>query len=470
LGLPGRVGQAASGGVRELQGPFGARSLRLRTAGPPADAVERERTPQAGKIAAAAVFVIWAVVLLLILRHRVFVSLDSISNYGHVWWVSDHLWSGDGIPFRMPIIGHGKAFAFPYGFLPWFTASLFYPLLGDWVVTLWLVLGFVGLVVAMFWSFPEIRRGWWAAIALVNPALVIAPIIGQLPFIWSSAMLMVAIGCWRRKRYVEAAILAGLAQATHPAVVLPIVMLLVLFRYFWEPDRRQLVRFYLISLVIAVPATWIVFVSPVFVDSSAWLIISNFFGTLIVRSFVIAVPILLVLFQHLQKRMQEPWKRWLPVGLFLFTLVLNPALGGVLDTRYAWGALNRKPNTDLLQFVNSPKFEPEKTYRIIRAGDGKIGMYQIVRKRGHLDSEFFPESIGRKSWADAQAYSGFLRTRRVDSVIVYDSYDREYKTNEHALLEQLSERGTEGCDVTHVGAALLERTEHFEVYTVRREC
>ncbi|HYU40003.1 MAG TPA: hypothetical protein VEM59_09230, partial [Acidimicrobiia bacterium] len=139
---------------------------------------------------AAIVGVLWAIVLVLILRHRVFVSHDSISNYGHVWWVSDQLWSGDGLPFRMPVIGHGQAFAFPYGFLPWFTASLLYPLFGDWVVTLWLVLGFVGLVVAMFWAFPEIRRGWWAATALVNPALVIAPIIGQLPFIWSSALLM----------------------------------------------------------------------------------------------------------------------------------------------------------------------------------------------------------------------------------------------------------------------------------------
>jgi hypothetical protein len=450
-----------------LQGPFGARSLRLRTTGPPADAVERAGTPQAGKIVAAVVIALWAVVLVLILRHRVFVSHDSISNYGHVWWVSDRLWDGHGVPFHMPVIGHGKAFAFPYGFLPWFTASLLHPFLGDWVVTLWLVLGFVGLVVAMFWAFPEIRRGWWAATALVNPALVIAPIIGQLPFIWSSAMLMVAIGCWRRKRYVEAAVLAGLGQATHPAVVLPMVGGLVLLRYFWEPERRQLLRFYAISLVIALPAAWIVFVSPVFVDSSAWVIISNFFGTLIVRSFVIAVPILLVLFQHLQKRIQKPW---LPISLFLFSLILNPALGGVLDTRYAWGALNRKPNADLLQFINSAKFEPKKTYRIIRAGDGKVGMYQIVRKGGHLDAEFFPESIGRKSWQDPEAYSKFLRTRGVDFVIVYDSYDREYKTNEHSLLDQLSAGGLEGCTDQRVGARSLAHYVHYDVYTVRREC
>jgi hypothetical protein len=445
-----------------LQVPFGAGRVRLRPAGGPADTAAWEVTPPA-KTVAAIVGILWAIVLLLILRHRVFVSHDSISNYGHVWWVSDQLWSGDGLPFRMPVIGHGKAFAFPYGFLPWFTASLFYPLLGDWVVTLWLVLGSIGLVVAMFWAFPEIRRGWWAATALVNPALVIAPIIGQLPFIWGSAMLMAAIGCWRRQRYVEAAILAGLGQATHPAVVLPIALLLVAGRLRWEEDKRQLLKFTAISLVIALPATWIVFVSPVFVDSSAWVIIGQFFGTLVVRGFVFLVPILLVLFQRVRRS-------WLPVVLFIFTLSLNVALGDMLDTRYAWGALNRKPNTDLMQFINSPKFEPNKTYRLIRAGDGKVGMYQIVRKGGKLDSEFFPESINRRSWRDTEAYSKFLRTRRVDFVIVYDSYDREYRTNEHALLDELSASGLQSCTPQAVGAAPLEEARHFDVYTIRREC
>jgi hypothetical protein len=442
--------------------PFGAGRLRLRPAGTPSDSATWGVTPSARTVAAI-VALLWAVVLLLILRHSLFVSHDSISNYGHVWWVSDQLWSGDGLPFRMPVIGHGKAFAFPYGFLPWFTASLFYPLFGDWVVTLWLVLGSVGLVAATFWAFPEIRRGWWAATALVNPALVIAPIIGQLPFIWGSAMLMAAIGCWRRQRYVEAAILAGLGQATHPAVVLPIAALLVLGRLKWEEDKRQLLKFYAISLVIALPATWIVFVSPVFVDSSAWVIIGQFFGTLVVRSFVFFVPLLLLLIRRVR------WS-WLPAVLFIFTLSLNVALGDMLDTRYAWGALNRKPNTDLLQFVNSPKFEPEKTYRILRAADGKVGMYQIVRKGGHLDSEFFPESIDRRSFRGADAYSKFLRTRRVDYVIVYDSYDREYRTNEHALLDEVSARGLEQCDQAVVGAEPYAHARHFDVYRVRRVC
>jgi hypothetical protein len=274
---------------------------------------------------------------------------------------------------------------------------------------------------------------------------------------------MTAMGFWRRKRYVEAAVLAGVGQATHPAVVLPIAMGLVLGRLYWEADRRQLLRFYAISLVIALPATWIVFVSPVFVDSSGWVILSNFFGTLLVRSFVILGPIVLLLFQRLRRP-------WIPATLFVGTLALNLVLGGVLDTRYAWGSLNRNPNTDLVQFINSPKFEPKKTYRIIRAGDGKIGMYQIVRKGGRLDSEFFPESIGRISWRSPEAYSKFLRKRRVDFVIVYDSYDRRYRTNEHTLLDQLSDGGLDDCDQQTVGAELLEHAEHYDVYTVRRAC
>jgi hypothetical protein len=446
-----------------LHGPFGAGRLRLRTAGGPSEATA-PGTLRAGRVVAAVVVAVWAFVLALILRHSLFVSHDSISNYGHVWWVSERLWSGHGIPLHMPVIGHGKAFAFPYGFLPWFTASLFRPLLGDWVVTLWLVLGFLGLVAAMFWAFPEVRHGWWAAIALVNPTLVIAPIIGQLPFIWASALLMAAIGCWRRKRFVEAAVLAGIAQATHPAVVLPMAALLVFFRYFWEDDRKRLLRFYAISFVIALPATWIVFVSPVFVDSSPGVIIGSFFGTLVVRGFVIAVPILIVLIQRMKN-----WS-WLPPTLFVGTLLLNVALGGVLGARYAWGALSRRPNTDLLSFINSPQFQPDKTYRIIRAGDGKVGMYQIVRKGGHLDSEFFPESIGRKSWNTAEAYSQFLRGRRVDYVIAYDSYDRAFRTNEHTLLDELSARGMTGCGPLDVGVTPLAHAEHYDVYTIRRDC
>ena len=72
-----------------------------------------------GRPALIAVGVAWIVVLGFILSHSLFVSHDSLSNYGHVWYVAEQLRSGGGLPFHMPVLGHGEALTFPYGFLPW---------------------------------------------------------------------------------------------------------------------------------------------------------------------------------------------------------------------------------------------------------------------------------------------------------------------------------------------------------------
>ena len=65
-------------------------------------------------------------------------------------------------------------------------------------------------------------------------------------------------------------------------------------------------------------------------------------------------------------------------------------------------------------------------------------MYQVLKAGGRLDSEFFPESIGRRSFATVEAYSAFLRKRRRRQVILFANYDARWSTNEHALLEELA--------------------------------
>jgi hypothetical protein len=434
--------------------------------------VDANATPSPGVIALWIVGAGWAVVLLLILRHAVFVSDDSISNYGHVWYVSDRIWRYHDLPWSMPVIGHGKALAFPYALIPWISAALLRPLLGDWVVTLWLVVGTVGLIAATFWAFPELRRGWWAAAVLVNPALVVASIIGQLPFLWGASMLVGAVACWRRRRYALAAVLAGLGQATHPAVVLPIGLLLFAFWWRWEPDRRRLLRYYALSLIPAIPAAWLVVASPVFVDSSPVVIATAFLGTVAVRCLVLAVPIALV---AVQRRFQStgavsPTPARIACSVFVGLLLSNIVLMEPLEATYSWGALNRKPDTQLLSFIRSDKFVPGATYRILRAHDGKIGMYQLVEHHARLDSEFFPESIARHSWPDVAAYSQFLKSRRVDYVIVFESYDREWRTNEHDLLRELKDRSAEGCVESLAGVRRLTANRAFDVYGIRRDC
>ena len=131
-------------------------------------------------------------------------------------------------------------------------AVLLWPLMGEWSVTLTLGIGFVGLVVATFWAFPELRRGWWAVAALVNPAYVEGLLLGQLPFLWASAMLMVAIGQWRRGRRTWAIVFAALAQFTHAPILIPLTALLVFGWLRFEDDRRALIRGWLISIVPAI--------------------------------------------------------------------------------------------------------------------------------------------------------------------------------------------------------------------------
>src|SRR5439155_960791 len=74
---------------------------------------------RAGDVVFVGAVTAWVVVLALILRHRVFVSHDSMSNYAHVWYVSDRLRRAHLVPFHMPVVGHGQAYAFPYAFVPW---------------------------------------------------------------------------------------------------------------------------------------------------------------------------------------------------------------------------------------------------------------------------------------------------------------------------------------------------------------
>ena len=54
-------------------------------------------------------------------------------------------------------------------------AALARPVFGDWSVTLVLVAATVGVILATFWAFPELRQGWWAVAVPVQPALAAAP-------------------------------------------------------------------------------------------------------------------------------------------------------------------------------------------------------------------------------------------------------------------------------------------------------
>jgi hypothetical protein len=406
-----------------------------------------------GNAAFAAVGAAWAIGLAFILAHRIYVTNDSLSNYIHVWYVADRFWHGHGIPLRMPALGHGDAFAFPYGFIPWFTAALARPILGDWAVTLWLVLGALGVIATQWWAFPNLRGGWWTAMLLADPMLVEGPLLGQLPFLWATAMLFAAIALWRADRRLLAAVVFGAAQATHPAVILPLAGCVVLARLYWEPRRAQLLALYALSLAIAAPATYLVLASPAVGDASTATLLGTFFGTLVLRAIVVGAPFIAIFAQR------TPLGR-IKVPALVIIASLNLILVPLRKNEFGWTALVRTPDTSLQTFIDSPAFDPAGEYRLLRVGDGKVGMYDLVRAGARLDSEPFPESIDRRSFASAAEYARFLQHREVEYVIVYDAYDRRYKTNEHHLLAEMAQAAEAPC------AEAVSRGDGFDVYRI----
>lgn len=416
---------------------------------------------RAGRNAKRGLIALWAVILVLLLRHREVISSDTLSNYVHVWFVADRFWHGGGLPFRMPVLAHGRALAFPYGFIPWMFAVLLWPLMGEWSVTLTLGLGFVGIVLATFWAFPELRRGWWAAATLVNPAYVEGLLLGQLPFLWASTMLLVAIGQWRRGRRVWATVFAALAQVTHAPILIPLVALLVFGWARFEPDRKALIRAWVISLIPAIPAAMIVFASPVTGQTSALWSLWVEIETLTLRSFVLVVPFGLLVLQHRPVRPRAPMVA--AIVLVAGQIITLPISG----MAQGWGALNRRPDHTALAIPRLREFKPGVTYRVLTFGDGKYGQYAVVRAGGLLDSEFFPESLYRRSFRDEVAYAKFLVDRKVQYVVIDYRY-RQFHTNEQQLLEAMAAVPS-GC----IGGVTVQQTERSPIltlYRISRDC
>jgi hypothetical protein len=395
---------------------------------------EETRTEVAGgTIALGAMIAIWIVVIGFYLAHRIVLSSDSMNNYVHVWWIARDLWHHGLLPWRMPVLGHGKAFAYPYGFTNWTFAALLWPLFGNWAVTLTTVLGALACIVATFLAFPELRRGWWAAAVLANPAIIEALLFGQQAFAWGAALLLFGIGCWRRDRRLAAALLVGLGQATHPAIVLPMGAILVAASLPFVADRRALLRWYALSVAIALPAVVLVFSSPGYADSTTRDRLVNFVSTLAPRILIIAIPIALVFVRRTGARVYAPLA-------LVVVLLANVTLEEPLNVTFQWRALTRTASTASLDtFLHSHEFVRGATYRVLRgAGDTKLGLYHVLLAGGRLDSEMFPESMAVRSFPSTGAYAQLLCKRHIDYVIAYDSYTASRHTNELRTLRRLA--------------------------------
>jgi hypothetical protein len=274
---------------------------------------------------------------------------------------------------------------------------------------------------------------------------------------------VLAIGCWRQDRRKSAIVLAALAQITHAPVLLPLMAILVLGWSRFEPDRRALVRGWLISLVAALPAAYLVFASPVTSQTSAIWSLWVEIETVALRALVLIVPFALL---YLQRHGFKPKAPVIAAGVLVIGQLVTVPISGMGT---GWNALSRRPDPTANAIPRSPVFVAGATYRVLTYGDGKYGQYAVVRAGGRLDSEFFPESLARRSFRDEATYARFLTARQVDYVVVDHRY-RKFRTNEEQLLTAMSTPPSDTVCVGGLRVARVDETSTFAVYRVTRDC
>jgi hypothetical protein len=253
-------------------------------------------------------------------------------------------------------------------------------------------------------------------------------------------------------------VLAALAQITHPAILGPITLGVVGFRYWWDDDRKRLLQAYVLATIPAIPFALLVLASPVFVDSSFGTKVWELADTLGPRCLIVAIPVAAVLLTR--------WRA--PEGVAALACVAmvgaTALTWGNQDMTWITKQLSRYPDSVMTDFTRSKDFEPGRVYRVLRtARDGKVAMYQVLKGGGRLDGEFFPESLMRESFTDEVEYSAKLRDRKVDVVVLFDSYGH----NEGAMLERLASTD-HPCDGELVCVRLKVETPLYRVYDVVR--
>ncbi len=389
------------------------------------------------RLAFGVVAAVWVALLVGIVRQPVFLTTDMVSNHVHIWYVAEQLWHDHRLPMHMPVLASGEAYAFPYAMLPWIVGALLWPLGGDRVVTALLVAGAVAVVAATFWALPRLRRGWWAVAVLVNPSLLVSVMLGQLPFLWAAAAFMVAIGMWRRGRWVAATVLAALSLITHPAVMLPVSIIAIVVALPFERRRGRLLLCWLAAAVVAVPATWMTVTSPVVDQTSRSTQLYSLVTTVFIRVLVLAIPVFL-------DALASRWARVraLPVSLVGLSVVLVGLAWLPFQLDVGWsGVVRTRPPDELKTFLDAQNLEPGRIYRVLPGADQKYGLYQAVRHGAVLDSEFFPESLRRKGFQTDEEYARFLTKRHVQAVVVTPGYQSHFKSNEPERLKALAASG-----------------------------
>lgn len=363
------------------------------------------------------------------LLQPVYLGNDSGQSYAHVWALSRAIFSGEGIPLRLPQLESGQAYMFPYGALPWLPTALLYPLLGDWAVTASMGVGVALLLFGVWRWLPRAASPLMAGVMLLNWQLWNGVLQFQLPTIWAFAFACLAAGSFDRGRSRSATALAAAALIAHPIMGAAGLAMTVAARI--EADRaipwRRLILLG-VAVVIALPAVWLFLQTPSMAVLVHW--------SWATSARITAQRLSMLWWPWLVLRLWPLLRRWQVPLLLLGVVVLARNVLGSNPQNLLWHSLPRFPD-----YIAAGLVQPEVRYRVLVMNNQEDGMTQLLQAGANLAQEYFDESIYRHSFGSTEAYRCFLAAKGAQRVLVQSQWIERGTSNEVEVLDRLVGEG-----------------------------
>jgi hypothetical protein len=377
-------------------------------------------------------------IALSLLTNPVFLAYDSMQSYSHIWFVSDQIFHHASLPLRISLLDGGYAATFPYGFVPFLTGAMLFPVLGNWTVVLMMAFVMLGTIWAAALVRPAIRNPWLLLLFIMNPFYIDAVYAFQFVTLWSIFFFFLFIWSFEHDRRLLAGVLLWLALSTHPVVgAVGLAGYSAAFLLFDRPKVRQLAILFVPVAIALVPIVWMTLLTPAAGENSLKTEILAVLGVIPRRGTILLAPFVLASLKPLVLRYYRvsfaSFAAALGLGLMLATSPI--AIG---DGSY-YGVIHRSSDI-YADYFASPQFHPGAIYRVMEPTDRKDGMYRFIQHGAVLANEFFTESIFRNDWTVSQ-YECFLSYKQVSYVAIERAYIDSDHTNEKDLLDSFASSG-----------------------------
>ncbi len=381
-----------------------------------------------------------------ILTRSIYLADDTINNYAHVWYISDHLFGDGTIPIRFSGLDGGRAFTFPYGFAPWLVNALVYPLLGDWSVTLFLILGATSVVAGAIAVRTQMRDPWLLLLFIANPFFIDSVANGQYSFLWATAGFFVLVWSVERRRWPLAVLALWFTVSTHPIEGGAAVAAYVAWCAVKRPESRTPL---LIACAIAAPflapELYFAIRTPAVGENTRNAIVWSIVQDLPRRGSIMGGPFLLawaspILMRH-YRQVGIAFASVAAIGVALSAGALSGVPGlRAFEREGGYAGLVSAASNNYGAYVASGDFHAGMTYRVLSPNDREQGAYYLIRNKGVLANELFSESQHRRDWQQPR-YQCYIAAKHIDRVVVERGYHKQFPTNEQALLDGLVARG-----------------------------